>query len=249
MLLPLAFSLSLVGGLALQAPKTITFPSSDGLTITADLYAPHPKSAPFIVLFHQAEASRGEYLEIAPRLNQLGFNCLAVDQRSGGGINGVANETFARARKAGRKTDFLDAEPDMVAALKYARKQPAQGPIIAWGSSYSAALVLRLAGTTPRLADGVVAFAPGEYFQGRGGGRTYVTSAARKLSLPVFITSARSERDDWMGIYDAIPSHSKTSFLPDSEGLHGSSALWASTAEHAEYWKAVEAFLRANWGL
>ena len=34
----------------------------------ADLYIAHDASAPFILLFHQAGWSRGEYLEIAPKL-------------------------------------------------------------------------------------------------------------------------------------------------------------------------------------
>lgn len=77
-----------------QEAKTITFPSKDGLTLTADLYIMHDKSAPFIVLFHQARWSRGEYEEIAPRLNMMGFNCMAVDLRSGGQVNGVKISPF-----------------------------------------------------------------------------------------------------------------------------------------------------------
>jgi hypothetical protein len=63
-----------LGALALAcagaSPTPITFPSGDGVTCTADLYRVHPDPAtPFIVLFHQAGYSRGEYREIAPRLN------------------------------------------------------------------------------------------------------------------------------------------------------------------------------------
>jgi len=80
--------------------ETITFPSKDGLTITADTYITNPDNkTPFIVLFHQAGWSRGEYNEIAPKLNKLGFNCMAVDQRSGGSVNGIQNETTALAQK------------------------------------------------------------------------------------------------------------------------------------------------------
>ena len=68
---------------------TIRFPSEDGLMVTADLYIEkNEKDAPFIILYHQAGWSRGEYAQIAPRLNALGFNCLAVDLRSGGKVNG-----------------------------------------------------------------------------------------------------------------------------------------------------------------
>ena len=67
-----------------SSSETVTFPSEDGLLITADIHAPYGNGeAPIIVLFHQAGWSRGEYAEIAPWLNTLGYNCMAVDQRSG----------------------------------------------------------------------------------------------------------------------------------------------------------------------
>jgi hypothetical protein len=55
--------------------KEITFLSQDNLVITADLYVAKATSKP-ILLCHQAEFSRGEYLEIAPELVKSGFTCL-----------------------------------------------------------------------------------------------------------------------------------------------------------------------------
>lgn len=75
---------------------TINFEAKDGLIVTADLFAPHPNETPFIILFHQAQWSRGEYIEIAPKLNKMGFNCMAVDLRSGGNVNDITNETNQR---------------------------------------------------------------------------------------------------------------------------------------------------------
>ncbi len=78
---------------------TIHLKSADGLLITADSYLPHDtNTAPLIVLFHQAGSSRGEYSEIAPRLNELGFNCIAVDQRSGEYSRGDHFNYFRRSR-------------------------------------------------------------------------------------------------------------------------------------------------------
>jgi len=63
---------------------TLIINSDDDIKIITDSYiiSEDPKT-PVIVLFHQAGWSRGEYLEIAPKLNHLGFNCVAVDLRSG----------------------------------------------------------------------------------------------------------------------------------------------------------------------
>ena len=224
--------------------KTITFPSEDGLAVTADLYLSHPKTAPFIVLFHQAQWSRGEYREIAPKLTNLGFNSMAVDQRSGQEVNGVVNATFKEAEKAGKQTTYPDTLEDMEAAVKYARANYAEGKLILWGSSYSASLVIKLAGDNPALAEGVVAFAPGEYFDKSGKGNTFVTQSAKSVICPVFITSARSEKDLWSSIFEAIPSKNKVSFLPDMEGEHGSRALWQSKPAHKEYWAVLIPFLK-----
>ncbi len=224
--------------------QTVTFPSKDGLTITADLYMPHPDSAPFIVLFHQAGFSRGEYREIAPELNRLGFNALAIDQRSGREVNGVVNETATLAEEKKMGNSYLDALQDMEAAIGYAKENYAKGKLIIWGSSYSAALVLKIAGEYPNIANGVLAFSPGEYFTKLGKSDSFITQSAKHITMPVFITSAKSEKDRWWSIYQAIPGKKKTDFIPQGEGIHGSRALWQSTPDHAEYWNAVKEFLK-----
>lgn len=242
----LAALLAAAGPLAAQAPRTIVFASADSLPITADLYAPLPPTAPFIVLFHQAEASRGEYREIAPKLVAMGFNCMAVDQRAGDAMNGVPNETARRAQAEGRPASMLDARQDIEAALRYARERYAKGPVIAWGSSYSASLVLVVAGQRKGLADGVVAFSPGEYFPVSPGGPRLVRAAARAVTVPVFITAARSE-DDWRPIFAALPRGLRRSYVPESEGRHGSKALWKDAPGQEGYWQALRGFLNLHF--
>ena len=66
------------------AQKQVTLQASDGLSVSADVYTiSTATNATWIVLAHQAGASRGEYRTIAPRLNKLGYNAIALDQRSG----------------------------------------------------------------------------------------------------------------------------------------------------------------------
>jgi len=227
---------------------SITFPSMDGLAITADTYIAHEdKRTPLIVLFHQAGWSRGEYLEIAPKLNKLGFNCIAIDQRSGESVNGIANETALRASQADKQTRYIDALPDIEASLRYVKSQYNDSKIIAWGSSYSAALVLQLAGNQPDLVDGVLSFAPGEYFAKQGKSNSWVKNSAMHINVPVFITSARIEKNSWSAIYEAIKSDQKSSFLPKSKGNHGSRALWDQFKDSDQYWKAVNEFLKNNF--
>jgi len=225
---------------------TIRFPSEDGLMVTADLYIEqNNKSAPFIILYHQAGWSRGEYTEIAPRLNKLGFNCMAVDLRSGGMVNGVRNHTAVRAKQQQKKTSYEHALPDMLRAIELVRKQLSSGKVILWGSSYSASLVLKIAGDWPDLVDGVLAFAPGEYFNTHT--KTWIQDSASHITIPAFITSARNEKPSWSEIFAAIPSKHKFSYLPTTPGNHGSRALWKQFPDNDRYWLAVEDFLSSNF--
>ncbi len=227
--------------------RTITFPSEDGLAVTADLYRAPQAGATFIILYHRAGWSRGEYREIAPRLAAMGYNCLAVDQRSGYAINGVVNETAMRAARAGKAMDFLAAYQDMEAALEYVRRKLRARKVVVWGSSYSASLVLILAAHHPSEVAAVVAFSPGEYFTKFGKSPHLIRDGVRGLEAPVFITSARSEAARWREIFQAIPSRRKVSFLPQgAEGVHGSQSLWSTTPGHRQYWRAVTDFLRRN---
>ena len=237
--------LLLLTGFASQAQKSekIKFKSDDGLEVVADLYMMHPDTARFIIFFHQAGWSRGEYNEIAPMMNHLGYNCLAVDQRSGNAVNGIKNETAINAKAGMKETQYIHAISDMLAAIGYVRKYLTKEKLIIWGSSYSSSLVLKIAGDEPEICDAVMAFSPGEYFSSAGKPADFIQKSAANIMVPVFITSARNEKGNWWKIYEAIPSVSKTFFLPKASGFHGSRALWQNNDPHKEYRNAVIDFL------
>ena len=223
--------------------QAIDFPAADGLEVRADLYETHDKAGTLIVLFHQAGWSRGEYREIAPKLVALGYRVMAVDQRSGGAINGVRNETARRAAAKRRKRSYLDAYPDLEAALKFAKTKLKASRVVVWGSSYSASLVFRLAAEHPSEVDAVLAFAPGEYFK-KAEGPEYVRGFALKVNQPLFVTSSKQERAQVEPIFKASPSKKKILFTPASKGQHGSRALWDKWPDSDVYWSSVLGFLR-----
>lgn len=219
---------------------SIVYPSLDSLSITADVYMTENEDAPLIILFHQARFSRGEYLEIAPKLNALGFNCLAVDQRSGGKVNQLINETHQRAVADGKKTGYVDAWPDLVATVQFANDILKVNQLIIWGSSYSSALVFPLTAKHKDLIDGILSFSPGNYFEMDG---KTISDYAKEVDCPVFITSCKSEEEEWQPIYNNLKPTSTFYYLPEDEGFHGSKALWDENEGHELYWKAVEDFL------
>jgi len=223
--------------------KTTTFKATDGLEITADLYIANPVNSPLIILFHQAGWSRGEYKEIAPKLNKLGYNCIAIDQRSGETVNDIANETYKRAIEQNKGTTYVDAYVDINSAIDYAKANYKKAKkLIIWGSSYSAGLVIKAA-SERKDVDAVIAFSPGEYYSKLGKPKDWIQSTAKKITVPVWITSMKLEKKKWWDIAAEIPASNRAYFLPTKIGKHGSRALWKEFSDSAEYWKAVEEFL------
>ncbi len=217
------------------AQETITFNSKDGLPITADLYISSTQN-PYIILLHQAGYSRGEYREIAPKLVNLGYNCLAIDLRSGNEVNYVKNETAAKAKEKNLPGNYLDALPDIHAAIDYVR-QKSNKSVVLWGSSYSASLSLMVAPQELKIG-ALVVFSPGEYFEPSD----FIKSKIGKISVPVLALSSKSENPELVDLLSVVPKSLVTIFKPTDEGKHGSKALWESNKSNKEYWMAVTLF-------
>jgi dienelactone hydrolase len=173
-------------------------------------------------------------------LATLGFNALAIDQRSGGNAWGRTNETVKRL---GRSTGYDEALPDLEAALQWAKSSDQTGPIIVWGSSYSAALVFLLAASHRREVKAILAFSPGEYLHGS----STVRKAAAQVSIPIFVTSAKDPKEIAVAksVLDVAPSAEKSQFIPKIAGVHGSSTLRKDQNPDGaeENWAAVKQFL------
>ena len=228
--------LILITNLQTFAQIKISFPSKDSVIITADWY-PVADSLPIILLCHQARFSRGEFQGTAEKLNKFGFNCLAVDLRAGGEVNGVANETASYVRRNKLPSSYLAAEQDIIAAMdflynKYRKK------IILLGSSYSASLALIIANENDHVL-GVAAFSPGEYLEPKD----YVSKHIEGLNKPVFITSSKEEAPGVTDLVKDVVSMIKIQYIPMSEGDHGSKVLWNEKPYNEEYWLALMSFL------
>lgn len=232
-------------GAPLQVPKptkeikkntrTIQFASKDNLTITADLYQ-KDGNAEFILLCHQAGFSRGEYIHTAPKLVKMGFNCLAIDQRSGSRANDVINQTAQIAKNRGLPQKYADARQDIEAAIDKAYELNNNHPIILVGSSYSAALSLVIGKSDKVKA--VASFSPGEYIKG-----LEIGNNAKDLTKPVFVTCAKKEIKAVDQLLSQVNKRYLTFYQPTEKGIHGSRALWDNTDGHEGYWKAFQQWI------
>lgn len=222
-----------------DCPELVEFNSLDSLKISSHLYQ-IDDSSPFILLCHQARFNKFEYAGIAERLNKMGYNCMAIDQRSGGPIGNKQNLTYLRARKLNKGVDYIDAEPDIRAAILYLSEN-FNSKIILWGSSYSSTLALYLAAEMKEVS-AVLSFSPGNYMADKKGSLIDVLNDFEK---PMFLTSSKHEAKSVSQLlYKHKLTKDQTQFIPEGNGHHGSRALWINQIGGEEYWIAVALFLK-----
>jgi len=217
--------------------STITFYARDSVQITADIYF-IKDAIGTILLCHQAGFSRGEYINTARKLNELGFSCMAIDQRSGKEVNGIINQTAVDANKKDVNVGYAGAKQDVEAAIDFLYAQNGQEPIFLVGSSYSASLALWIAGERNKKIKAVATFSPGEYLKGKN-----LAKLLKPIKIPVFVTSSRREIVPVTKLVRYVKPNYLMHYKPDKKGIHGSRALWETTAGYEGYWKAFKSFL------
>ena len=219
-------------------PEKVEFSAGDGLLISGNLYN-IGKEKPIILLAHQAGYNRIEYADIAPKLNELGYNCFAVDLRSGGAFAGKPNNTNVRAVEKGLNPKMIDAQQDITATIDYLYERYNQ-KVIVWGSSFSSSLAL-FEGLNNSKIKAIVAFSPGDYF---GDATTSLSEVFSKIEKPYLATSSKEESKALSKLIRELKAeNNQQQFIPKSNGFHGSRALWEGQEGAEEYWNAIIQFL------
>ncbi len=244
-------ALSLVGLMifstvwAQDSDRSFEIVTEDGVTVYGELYEPeNVKRPPVIMAFHQGGGdARGEYTPIIPRLLSEGYAVVTVDARRGGDRFEGENRTLAGVGDT--DYSYCNVLPDLEATLNYTRQQ-GLGRIIAWGSSYSATLVMHLAVKYPNDIDRVISFSPaaGEPMEG-----CQPREAASQLSSPALMI--RPEREMELGNVaadmEAFRGMGHQTYVSESNS-HGSSVLVEQRAgiSPEATWTRVLEFLKAK---
>jgi pimeloyl-ACP methyl ester carboxylesterase len=238
-ILALLFSGTIADSQNINQNATVTFYAIDSVQITADTYFIN-NVEPTILLCHQAGFSRGEYIKTAKKLNELGFSCMAIDQRSGKEVNGIINKTAIDADKKLMNVGYIGAKKDIEAALDYLYNINGNKPIILVGSSYSASLALWIATENEKIK-AVAAFSPGEYLKNLN-----LAEKIKYLDTPTFVTSSKRETNPVEKLVRFVNKDHLTHYKPTKKGIHGSRAIWESTEGYNGYWTAFKNFLLVN---
>jgi len=224
----------------------VRFKSKDNVQLYGDLYqGAAGKSAPIIMLFHQAGGdARGEYANLIPVILQQGYNVIAVDLRTGGNRFGSDNRTVNNL--AGVEYTYCDAYPDLEATLDYVLQAEFSGEKIAWGSSFSAALVFQLASKRSLDLNAILAFSPAS---GGPMAQCKPDLFVDTLKTPtlVFRPASEMQRETSIKQFELFKSHGIQTYIAQN-GVHGSSMLDSSRVEGSvsEHWESVLTFIKRN---
>ena len=220
-------------------PQEITFTTKDGVLIYGDYY--HTGSEyPIILLFHQGGSNgRAEYTPIIPSLLERNYNILTIDQRQGGQIYGSYNRTVADLKTS---YTYCEAYQDLQSSLEDVQTLQT-GPIIVWGSSYSASLAIQLAKKNTESVSAVLAFSPAS------GGPMQECKPdpfLENLEVPLLVLRPESELEieSAKAQFELVKKLGHRTYAAQN-GTHGSSMLVAERVEGevGKNWAAVFSFI------
>jgi len=202
---------------AATGQEAVFFFAEDSVKIRGSLYLKN-YDLPFIILCPQNGSDRSEYNEIAPRLLNINYNCLAIDLR------------------AGTPPTQL---PDIKAAIRFARGFN-KHPVVLLGAAHSASLCILAAGKNPAIK-AVIALNPGEFFQPQ----TKICDEVKNLDQPVFVSSTQTEFPYIQRMMAAVPAEQLTLFKPaKAKGIRGPEAFSRTNPDNGEYWFALTMFFK-----
>ncbi|MEQ8523785.1 alpha/beta fold hydrolase [Gracilimonas sp.] len=220
-------------------PQEITFTTKDGVLIYGDYYNTGSEY-PIILLFHQGGSNgRAEYTPIIPSLLKKNYNILTIDQRQGGQIYGGYNRTVAELKTS---YTYCEAYQDLESSLEYVQTLET-GPVIIWGSSYSASLAIQLAKKNTESVSAVLAFSPAS-----GGPMQDCRPDPflENLNTPLLVLRPESELEigSAKAQFELVEKHGHQTYIA-RHGTHGSSMLVDNRVEGSveENWSAVISFI------
>ncbi len=175
-------------------PETVTFETSDGFTLTADLWPAADPKAPVAILLHQFNKDRTSFGNLVPALQQQGFTVLSLDQRGQGGSTRqktADGERTLRIRSLGQGGVGAVIEAgtaDVTAALAFLKQRGmAVDRVVLVGASYGCTVSL-LSAAKDASVRGVALLSPGASYFG-----VDALAAAKRFPGALFAIAAEDD--------------------------------------------------------
>jgi len=165
--------------------ENISFNTNDGIKIAATFYKSQNPNGVGVILLHMRAKSRGDWADFAAKLNDAGFDALAIDFRGHGESGGVSVNKFS-------ESDYQKLTLDVAAAEDYLKNENIKITIA--GGSIGANTALNYAVQNPNVK-AVVLLSPGLNYKGV---RTDGTS--KQITVPIFLASSSDDPQSYDGL-------------------------------------------------
>ncbi len=221
--------------------KTVTFQTSDGVTIKADYYAPDVAAdvkAPVAILIHMYPADRRSWKPLAESLRTGNTTCavLAYDIRGHGGSTEPAEKDLKTKYDSRDPALFIDAWKDVDAAKKWLATQPNcdVSRIALIGASIGCSISMDYAGRDGSVKS-VACLSPGtNYF-----GVNSIEHIRKCNKISVLLISPDAEYDAVKQLIEASGGHAKGMKFPGGRERHGTGLLKDDYSEHVGVQKCL----------
>lgn len=167
--------------------ENVSFTTSDGIKIAATHYKAQNPNGAAAILLHMRGKNRADWEDFAVKLNNSGFDALAIDFRGHGESGGGNFEKFSQG-------DFQNLILDVKAAHEYLQNKDPNLKIVIIGGSIGANTALNYAVQNPDIK-AVVLLSPGLDYMGV---RTDETS--KQIPVPVFLATSSNDQQSYSGL-------------------------------------------------
>jgi alpha-beta hydrolase superfamily lysophospholipase len=167
--------------------ENVSFTTTDGIKIAATFYKAQSPNGVAVILLHMRAKNRSDWKDFASKLNDAGFDALAIDFRGHSESGGVRIDNFSGP-------DYQNLILDVKAAEEYLKTKDPNAKIAIVGASIGANTALNYAVQNPSVA-AVVLLSPGLNYMGV---RTDETS--KQISAPVFLATSSDDPQSYQGL-------------------------------------------------
>ena len=167
--------------------ENISFNTSDGVKIAATFYKAQTPNGVAVVLLHMRAKSRGDWMEFAAKLNNDGFDALAIDFRGHGESGGTRIESFSGQ-------DYQNLKLDVAAADEYLKSKDPNVKIVLTGGSIGANTALNYAVQNPETK-AVALLSPGLDYKG-----VKTDETSKQITVPVFLVTSSDDPQSYSGL-------------------------------------------------
>jgi len=167
--------------------ENVSFTTTDSIKIAATFYKAQKPNGVAVILLHMRARDRSTWEDFAGKLNDAGFDALAIDFRGHGESGGPRVDQFT-------EQDYQNLTLDVAAAEQYLKSKDPKVKIVLAGASIGANTALNYAAQNPNIA-AIVLLSLGIDYKG-----VKTDETSKQISAPVFLATSSDDPQSYQGL-------------------------------------------------